>query len=55
VQQHRGSIAVQSSIGNGSTFIIELPLQPAALLDPPQEERSRTTPTTRQRSSAVDS
>jgi heavy metal sensor kinase len=55
VQQHRGSIAVQSSIGNGSTFIVELPLQPAALLDPPQEERSRTTPTTRQRSSAVDS
>jgi heavy metal sensor kinase len=28
VQQHRGSIAVQSSIGDGSTFFVELPLQP---------------------------
>jgi heavy metal sensor kinase len=27
VQQHRGSITVQSSIGNGSTFLIEFPLQ----------------------------
>jgi heavy metal sensor kinase len=35
VQQHRGSIAVQSSIGNGSTFLVELPLQPAAVLHPP--------------------
>ncbi len=34
VQQHRGLIAVQSSIGNGSTFFIEFPLQPApAVLD----------------------
>jgi signal transduction histidine kinase len=34
VQQHRGSIAVQSSIGKGSTFLVELPLQPAsAVLD----------------------
>jgi signal transduction histidine kinase len=34
VQQHRGSIAVQSSIGNGSTFSVELPLQPgSAVLD----------------------
>jgi len=34
VQQHRGSIAVQSSIGNGSSFVVELPLQPApAVLD----------------------
>lgn len=34
VQQHRGSIAVQSSIGKGSTFLIELPLLPAsAVLD----------------------
>jgi heavy metal sensor kinase len=34
VQQHRGSIAVQSSICNGSTFLVELPLQPAsAVLD----------------------
>jgi signal transduction histidine kinase len=32
VQQHRGSIVVQSSIGNGSTFIVELPLQPAAVV-----------------------
>jgi len=30
VRQHHGSIAVQSSIGNGSTFLIELPLQPAS-------------------------
>jgi signal transduction histidine kinase len=36
VQQHRGSIAVQSSIGSGSTFLVELPLQPAAVLDLPQ-------------------
>jgi len=27
VQQHRGSVTVQSSIGNGSTFYVELPLQ----------------------------
>jgi heavy metal sensor kinase len=30
VQQHRGSIAVQSSMGNGSTFFVELPLQSAS-------------------------
>lgn len=30
VQQHRGSIAVQSSIGSGSSFVVELPVQPAA-------------------------
>ncbi|MFZ0952565.1 MAG: ATP-binding protein [Candidatus Sulfotelmatobacter sp.] len=28
VQQHRGSLTVQSSIGIGSTFFVELPLQP---------------------------
>ncbi|MGA2051019.1 MAG: ATP-binding protein [Terracidiphilus sp.] len=34
VQRHRGSIAVQSSIGNGSSFVVELPVQPAsAVLD----------------------
>jgi len=34
VQQHRGSIAVQSAVGKGSTFLIEFPLQPAsAVLD----------------------
>lgn len=34
VQQHRGSIAVQSSIGNGSSFVVELPVQAAsAVLD----------------------
>ncbi len=34
VQQHRGSITVQSSIGNGSAFFIEFPLQPVpAVLD----------------------
>ncbi len=39
VQQHHGSIAVQSSVGNGSTFLIELPLQPASgLLDLPQAQ-----------------
>jgi signal transduction histidine kinase len=30
VQQHRGSVAVQSSIDNGSTFFVEFPLQPAS-------------------------
>ena len=30
VQQHRGTITVQSSIGNGSNFLIEFPLQPAS-------------------------
>jgi signal transduction histidine kinase len=30
VQQHHGSIAVQSSLGKGSAFIVELPLQPVA-------------------------
>jgi len=34
VQQHRGAITVQCSIGKGSTFLIEFPLQPAlAVLD----------------------
>jgi signal transduction histidine kinase len=38
VQQHRGSIAVQSSIGNGSSFIVSLPLQSRlAALDMPPE------------------
>jgi len=27
VQQHHGSITVQSSIGNGSSFIVSIPLQ----------------------------
>jgi heavy metal sensor kinase len=30
VQQHRGSIAVQSSIGKGSSFVVELPVQTAS-------------------------
>jgi heavy metal sensor kinase len=30
VRQHRGSITVQSSIGNGSIFRIEFPLQPSS-------------------------
>jgi heavy metal sensor kinase len=39
VQQHHGSIAVESSIDNGSTFVIEFPLQPAsAVLDLPQAQ-----------------
>lgn len=33
VQQHRGSIAVQSAIGRGTTFLIEFPLQPASAVD----------------------
>jgi len=35
VQQHQGSIAVKSAPGNGSTFVVELPLQfdPASILD----------------------
>lgn len=34
VQQHRGSIAVRSSSGGGSTFFVEFPLQPkSAALD----------------------
>jgi heavy metal sensor kinase len=38
VKQHGGSIVVQSSLGNGSTFLVELPLQPASTgLDLPQE------------------
>jgi heavy metal sensor kinase len=38
VQQHRGSLTVQSSIGNGSTFFVELPLQSnLAALDVPPE------------------
>jgi heavy metal sensor kinase len=32
VQQHSGSITVESSIGNGSTFLIELPLQSACVV-----------------------
>jgi signal transduction histidine kinase len=31
VQQHRGSIKVQSSPGEGSTFLVELPLQATQL------------------------
>ena len=39
VQQHSGSIAVQSSLGSGSTFFVEFPLQPAsAALDLSQVE-----------------
>ena len=34
VQHHQGSIGVNSSPGNGSTFVVELPLQfdPASIL-----------------------
>jgi len=40
VQQHRGSIAVQSSLGNGSSFVVQFPLQPAsALADLAQEKK----------------
>ena len=38
VQQHGGSVTVQSSIGNGSTFYVELPLQSKlTTLDTPPE------------------
>ena len=41
VQQHGGSITVQSSIGNGSTFSVEFPLQPAsAVSDRSSSDRS---------------
>ena len=29
VQQHHGSIRVESTLGRGSTFVVELPLQPS--------------------------
>jgi heavy metal sensor kinase len=38
VKQHRGLIAVQSAVGKGSTFTVELPLQPSlADLEAPRE------------------
>ncbi len=37
VRQHRGSIAVHSSIGNGSSFVVELPGQPASALSDPAQ------------------
>jgi heavy metal sensor kinase len=39
VRQHRGAIKVRSSIGQGTTFSVELPLQPVAS-DSPQKEKS---------------
>ncbi|MGA9389347.1 MAG: ATP-binding protein, partial [Candidatus Sulfotelmatobacter sp.] len=55
VQQHRGSIAVHSSIGNGSTFVVELPMQRGtALLDLSQTKTFGDTPATRQKGLAVD-
>jgi heavy metal sensor kinase len=38
VQQHHGSITVQSSVGTGSAFFIEFPLQPSAVLNLPQAQ-----------------
>jgi heavy metal sensor kinase len=38
VQQHHGSIAVQSSIGNGSTFLVELPLQTTSAVSDQSQE-----------------
>jgi signal transduction histidine kinase len=32
VEQHRGSIRVESSFGNGSAFVVELALQPGSCL-----------------------
>ncbi len=55
VQQHRGSIAVHSSIGNGSTFVVELPMQPeSAVLDRSQTKAFVDMPATRQKGLAVD-
>jgi heavy metal sensor kinase len=51
VQQHRGTIAVHSSIGNGSSFVVELPVQPAStVLDLAQEMRWRNAPLNEQKS-----
>lgn len=39
VKQHSGTIVVQSALGKGSTFLVELPLQPASPgLDLSQDE-----------------
>ena len=55
VQQHRGSIAVHSSIGNGSTFVVELPMQPgSAVLDLTQTKAFADVPATRQKGLAVE-
>ncbi len=58
VQQHRGSIAVHSSIGNGSSFVVELPMQPgSAVLDRSQTKATKAfadMPATRQKGLAVD-
>jgi heavy metal sensor kinase len=40
VQQHRGSITVRSSIGTGSTFLVELPLQPASTVSDPSPKKA---------------
>jgi heavy metal sensor kinase len=55
VQQHRGSIAVHSSIGSGSTFVVELPMQPgSAVLDVSQTKGFADMPASRQKGLAVD-
>lgn len=36
VQQHHGMITVHSSVGQGSTFLVQLPPQPAAVAGPSQ-------------------
>jgi len=37
IQEHRGTLHVESTLGEGTTFIIDLPVAPAAMADIPEE------------------